>query len=102
MKRGRCMVFEPQYSHGIKRRSTILLQSLYYASLIKNIITCNGNVKADFVIARNVHLAFVAARRPPAAVKKNDRLAGRLKTGAKCGHGFRKNECNNWDISLFL
>ena len=43
------MVFEPQYAHGIKRRSTKLLQSLYYAPLIKNTITCNGNKEADFV-----------------------------------------------------
>ena len=51
MKRGRWMVFEPQYAHGIKRRSTKLLQSLYYAPLIKNIITatCYGNEEADFV-----------------------------------------------------
>ena len=49
MKRGRWMVFDPQYAHGIKRRSTKLLQSLYYAPLIKNIITCNGNEDADFV-----------------------------------------------------
>ena len=55
-----------------------------------------------FVIASSVHLAFVAARRPPAAVYKNDRLAGSLKTDAKCGYGFRKNECNNWDIFHFL
>ena len=27
------MVFEPQYAHGIKRRSTKLLQSLYSASM---------------------------------------------------------------------
>ena len=38
------MVFEPQYAHDIK-----LLQVLYYAPLIKNIITCNGNEEADFV-----------------------------------------------------
>ena len=43
------MVFEPQYAHGIKRRSTKLLQLLYYAPLIKNIITCNGNEEADFI-----------------------------------------------------
>ena len=51
MKRGRWVVFEPQYAHGIKRRSTNLLQSLYYAPLIKKIITrtCNGNEEADFV-----------------------------------------------------
>ena len=51
MKRGRWVVFEPQYAHGIKRRSTKLLQSLYYAPLIKNIITrtCNGNEEAAFV-----------------------------------------------------
>ena len=60
------MVFEPQYAHCIKRRSTKLPQSLYYAPLIKNIITCNGN--EDYIIARSVHVAFVAARRPPAAV----------------------------------
>ena len=56
------MVFEPQYAHGIKRSSTKLLQSLYYAPLIKNIITCNGK-KSRFriyIIARSVHLAFVA------------------------------------------
>ena len=47
-------------------------------------------------------LVAVAESRPPAAVLKNDRLAGRLKTDAKCGHGFRKNDCNNWDISHFL
>ena len=47
MNRGRWMVFEPQYAHGIKRRSAKLLQSLDYASLIKNIITCNGNEEAD-------------------------------------------------------
>ena len=41
------MVFEPQYAHGVKMRSTKLLQSLYYAPFIKNII--NGNEKADFV-----------------------------------------------------
>ena len=45
MKRGRWMVFEPKYAHGIKRRSTKLL----HAPLIKNIITCNGNEEADFV-----------------------------------------------------
>ena len=45
LKRGRWMVFEPQYAHGIKRRSTKLL----HAPLIKNIITCNGNEEADFV-----------------------------------------------------
>ena len=51
MKRGGLVVFEPQYAHGINRRSTKLLQSLYYAPLIKNIITrtCNGNEEADFV-----------------------------------------------------
>ena len=49
IKRGRWMVFEPKYAHDIKRRSTKLLQSLYYAPLIKNIITCNGNGEADFV-----------------------------------------------------
>ena len=49
MRRGRWMVFEPQYAHGIKRRSTKLLQSFYYTPLIQNIITCNGNEEADFV-----------------------------------------------------
>ena len=49
IKRGRWMVFEPKYAHDIKRRSTKLLKSLYYAPLIKNIITCNGNGEADFV-----------------------------------------------------
>ena len=34
---------------GIKRRSTKLLQSLYYAPLIKYIIKCNGNKEADLV-----------------------------------------------------
>ena len=53
-------------------------------------------------IAGSVYLAFVAARNPPAAVSKNDSPAGRLKTDAKCGHGSRKNECNNLDISHFL
>ena len=50
MKRGRWIVFEPQCAHGIKRRSTKLLQLLYYAPLIKNIITCNSNEEADFVL----------------------------------------------------
>ena len=93
------MVFEPQYAHGIKRRSVKLLQALYYAPLIKNTITCNGNEEADFVFISL--LGAAAACRPPAAVQKNDRLAGRLKTDADCGHGFRKNNCNNWDISHF-
>ena len=39
----------PKFARGIKRRSTKLLQSLYYAPLIKNIITCNGNKEANFV-----------------------------------------------------
>ena len=30
------------------------------------------------------------------------RLTGRLKTNAKCRHGFRKNGCNSWDISQLL
>ena len=38
-----------QYAHGIKRRSTKLMQSLYYAPFIKSIITCYGNEAADFV-----------------------------------------------------
>ena len=42
----------------------------------------------------------MAARRAPEAVKKNGRLAGRLKTDAKCGHGFRKNECNNFSFFI--
>ena len=49
IKSGRWMMFEPQFSHGIKRRSIKLLQSFYNAPLIKNIITCNGNKEADFV-----------------------------------------------------
>ena len=71
------MVFEPQYTHGIKRRSTKLLQSFYYTPLIKNIITCNGNEEADFVFMQlpGAYIAFAAARRPPAAVEKNDRVA---------------------------
>ena len=48
MKFWRWMVFEPQYAHCIKRMSTKLLQSLYYAPLLKNTITCNGNEEADF------------------------------------------------------
>ena len=35
--------------NGIKRRFTKLLQSLHYAPLTKNIITCNGSEEADFV-----------------------------------------------------
>ena len=60
------MAFEPQYAHGIKRWSTKLLQALYYAPLIKNIITCNGNEEADFVFI--LLLGAAAESRPPAAV----------------------------------
>ena len=49
MKRGRLIVFEPQYAHDIERRSTKLLQPLYHAPLIKNTIACNGNEEADYV-----------------------------------------------------
>ena len=41
----------------------------------------------------------MAARRPPAAVYKNDRLAGMLKTYAKCGHDFGR---TNATIGIFL
>ena len=71
MKRGRWMVFETQYAHNIKRRSTKLLQSLYYVPLIINIINhINDNEEDDFVFIQllGAYIAFAAARRPPAAV----------------------------------
>ena len=44
-----CLCVQVLLNLAIKMRSTKLLQSLYYAPLIKNIITCNGNEEADFV-----------------------------------------------------
>ena len=54
-------------------------------------------------IAGSEHLAFVAARNPPAAVSKNDSPAGRLKTDAKCGHGFSEERMQQLGyFSLFI
>ena len=101
------MMFEPQicpwYKEEVHKAAAIVLLCILDQKTSLHVMAMKKPISYLYnLLARSVHLAFAAARRPPAAVKKNERLAGSLKTDAKCGYGFRENECNNWDISHFL
>ena len=96
------MVFEPQYAHGIKEEvhkaaAIVRSKTLSHVKAIKKPISYLYNCyecTSSLCGSKEATSSCIEEW-------KNDRLAGRLKTDAKCGHGFRKHECNNWDISHF-